>query len=162
MRKALLLVFALAALHPTAARAVPHALQPLLDEGLASVDPGGDGARITVSTDRVFPDPNVLEDLQLSDDGRRIAEVLASYLAAHPLVRCRLEGHTDSTGSGAFNRKRSVSHVLKMKNALIRAGVAADRIETLAHGEDAPVSPNDTPEGKARNRRIEIVLINPS
>ncbi|MDW8478819.1 MAG: OmpA family protein [Xanthomonadales bacterium] len=48
-----------------------------------------------------------------------------------------------------------------MRRALIEEGIEAERLEAIGLGEDRPLAPNDTPEGRARNRRVEIVIEHP-
>jgi OmpA-OmpF porin, OOP family len=84
----------------------------------------------------------------------RVAEVLNAYPSVHVLV----EGHTDSTGDPAGNVELSRRRADAVKDALVERGVAADRIETAGLGESKPVASNDTEEGRAKNRRTEIVV----
>lgn len=70
----------------------------------------------------------------------------------------RVEGHTDSTGSAADNRKLSQERAEAVKNHLVSEGYAAAKITTIGHGPDRPVADNTTPEGRANNRRVEIIV----
>ncbi|WP_437730665.1 OmpA family protein [Sorangium sp. So ce1335] len=73
----------------------------------------------------------------------------------------RIEGHTDSTGSAQANRKLSLDRADAVKTHLISVGLPADKIATVGHGPDRPVADNKTPEGRANNRRVEII-VNPT
>ncbi|WP_437642589.1 OmpA family protein [Sorangium sp. So ce854] len=73
----------------------------------------------------------------------------------------RIEGHTDSTGSAQANRKLSLDRADSVKTHLISVGLPADKISTVGHGPDRPVADNATAEGRANNRRVEII-VNPT
>ncbi|WP_437670032.1 OmpA family protein [Sorangium sp. So ce131] len=73
----------------------------------------------------------------------------------------RIEGHTDSTGSADANRKLSLARADSVKAHLISVGLPADKIATVGHGPDRPVADNKSPEGRANNRRVEII-VNPT
>jgi outer membrane protein OmpA-like peptidoglycan-associated protein len=81
------------------------------------------------------------------------------FLGKYPTLRVRIEGHTDSIASEAYNQRLSEARAAAVKNALVEYGVPADRLETVGHGETRPISPNNTPEGRSNNRRIEFALI---
>lgn len=69
-----------------------------------------------------------------------------------------IEGHTDSSGDPAKNRLLSQKRAEAVKNYLIRKGVGSTRLYANGLGSDLPIAPNSTPEGRARNRRVEITL----
>lgn len=73
-----------------------------------------------------------------------------------------VEGHTDSTGSVAFNRRLSQRRANTVRAYLIEHGVDPDRIEAVGRGEAEPVASNANPEGRANNRRVEIVVTPPA
>jgi outer membrane protein OmpA-like peptidoglycan-associated protein len=70
----------------------------------------------------------------------------------------RIEGHTDSRGRPEANRVLSQRRADAVRNALVAAGVAANRITSIGLGEDQPVASNDSDEGRARNRRVDVIL----
>ncbi|WP_319530096.1 OmpA family protein [uncultured Cohaesibacter sp.] len=72
--------------------------------------------------------------------------------------RIQIEGHTDSDGDDATNQALSERRAGAVVDYLVTAGIAADRLEATGFGEAQPVASNDTPEGKAKNRRIEFVI----
>lgn len=84
---------------------------------------------------------------------------LAAVMKAHPEARLMVEGHTDDSGPPAGNVQLSKARADAVKSALVGRGVDADRIETAGVGPDRPVASNDTPEGRAMNRRTEVALI---
>ncbi|MEN8800891.1 MAG: OmpA family protein [Thiogranum sp.] len=79
-----------------------------------------------------------------------------------PSSTIRVSGHTDSTGSDAVNMKLSEQRAEKVARFLTEVGgVAGDRISVYGYGESRPVASNETLEGRAANRRVEILIENP-
>jgi OOP family OmpA-OmpF porin len=83
----------------------------------------------------------------------------AGILKNNPEMRLRLDGHTDSNASNAYNQKLSERRVNAVRDALVQRGVDAARLVTGAHGEETPAVPNDTPENRHQNRRVELSVI---
>jgi outer membrane protein OmpA-like peptidoglycan-associated protein len=79
----------------------------------------------------------------------RVAKILNSY----PQTRITVEGHTDATGTEAYNQALSEKRAMTVKNALIQRGVDPIRIESIGYGESQPISSNN-----AVNRRVNIVI----
>jgi OOP family OmpA-OmpF porin len=79
-----------------------------------------------------------------------------SSLQNDPELRIRIDGHTDSVGSDAYNLRLSERRADSVKRYLVSEGISATRIETRGFGESSPVADNDTEEGRARNRRVEV------
>ncbi len=75
-------------------------------------------------------------------------------LKLNPELTLEIQGHTDSTGSEAYNLKLSQRRAEAVKAELIRHGIAPERLTTVGYGESRPVAPNDTAEGRALNRRV--------
>jgi outer membrane protein OmpA-like peptidoglycan-associated protein len=84
---------------------------------------------------------------------------LADLLSKNPKVRIEVSGHTDNVGSTSVNKRISKSRALTVKNYLVSRGVEQDRIEYQGYGFDQPIAPNDTPEGRAKNRRVELKIL---
>ena len=72
-------------------------------------------------------------------------------------VNIEVAGHTDSRGSDAYNMKLSQERAEAVRNYLISKGIAADRLTAKGYGESQPVADNATDEGRAQNRRVELV-----
>jgi outer membrane protein OmpA-like peptidoglycan-associated protein len=83
---------------------------------------------------------------------------LANYMRSNPKTRIMVEGHTDSTGSAAFNEQLSEQRAQAVASTLEMQGIATDRIQTVGRGEDFPVATNATADGRQQNRRVDIVL----
>lgn len=126
------------------------------------------GARVTDQEVRIDLASDVLFDFdkytlrpEASEALRKVGQVAAAYPKAPMLI----EGHTDGKGSHPYNMKLSENRAASVKNWLVQsAGVTAARISTRGWGETKPVAPNkkpdgsDDPEGRQKNRRVEIVL----
>jgi len=94
----------------------------------------------------------------LTPESRPTVDSLTAILKAYPSVSVGLEGYTDSTGDAAANKKLSLDRADAVKNLLVGGGVAESRIGTTGYGPDKPVASNDTDEGRAKNRRLELVV----
>jgi outer membrane protein OmpA-like peptidoglycan-associated protein len=84
---------------------------------------------------------------------------LARLLNENPEVRIEVSGHTDNVGSAAVNNRLSGQRAESVKGYLEMQGVAADRIESAGYGFERPIAPNNSEEGRAANRRVEIEVI---
>ncbi|ACF14385.1 OmpA/MotB domain protein [Chloroherpeton thalassium ATCC 35110] len=80
-----------------------------------------------------------------------------SLMKAHADIKFSVEGHTDSDGDASSNQTLSEQRAKSVMDELIRMGISADRLKFKGFGESKPVDTNDTPEGKANNRRVEFV-----
>ena len=79
-------------------------------------------------------------------------------MKAYPNVAVRLEGHTDNTGDAAANKKLSFDRAVVVKEIMVKGGIADARIDIDGYGQEKPVAPNETEEGRAQNRRTELVV----
>ena len=81
---------------------------------------------------------------------------IAAILTAYPSAKVKVGGYTDNVGDPANNLQLSQDRAYNVRNDLIGMGVAADRIEAAGYGDQFPVADNATEEGRARNRRIAL------
>jgi len=81
---------------------------------------------------------------------------IAAVLKAYPDVNVKVGGYTDNTGDPAANRKLSQQRADAVRQAVVRKGVAANRMVAEGYGSDHPVGANTTEEGRAQNRRIAL------
>ena len=95
---------------------------------------------------------------KLTPESAPTVESLVVILKAYPGVAVRLEGHTDNTGDAAANKKLSLDRAVTVKEIMITGGIADGRIGTDGYGEEKPIAPNETEEGRAKNRRTELVV----
>jgi outer membrane protein OmpA-like peptidoglycan-associated protein len=92
---------------------------------------------------------------------RSVLDSFANGLRDDPTTRIRIIGHTDSTGSDAINDPLSLSRARSVKNYLADRGIADSRIEAIGRGEHEPIADNSSDAGRAKNRRVEILLREP-
>lgn len=85
----------------------------------------------------------------------RVANALRKQETSKTFV---VEGHTDARGTDAYNEDLSQRRAQSVRSRLVSQGVSADRIRAVGRGESEPIASNKTPEGRANNRRVEIVL----
>ncbi|HEX4375520.1 MAG TPA: OmpA family protein [Steroidobacteraceae bacterium] len=83
---------------------------------------------------------------------------VAGFLSEHQTVKVRIEGHTDSTGSDAYNQELSERRARSVARSLEDKGVDSSRIDAEGRGKDLPVATNATAEGRQQNRRVEIIF----
>ena len=103
----------------------------------------GDGVFFALDSDRISGSNSVLDDL-------------ATIVRARPAWSVTVVGHTDDIGGDVYNLELSLRRAEAVRAALIDAGVAADALTVKGAGSTEPVADNDTAEGRARNRRIEL------
>lgn len=94
----------------------------------------------------------------LRPGGQRVVTRLAEFLREYPERTLAIEGFTDSVGSGSYNQVLSERRASAVRLALMDAGIASSRIIVRGYGPEYPVASNDTPEGRQRNRRVEVVI----
>jgi outer membrane protein OmpA-like peptidoglycan-associated protein len=83
---------------------------------------------------------------------------ISGILLAHPGLTLQIEGHTDSVGTDDFNQALSEHRALSVMQYLADQGVAATSMTAKGFGKTQPMAPNDTPEGRQKNRRVELVV----
>ncbi len=84
---------------------------------------------------------------------------LAALLVKHPEWALKISGHTDNVGKPAANLNLSKKRAESVKKYLIKKGVSAERLKTEWFGQTRPIAPNNTPEGRQKNRRVEMLII---
>ena len=84
---------------------------------------------------------------------------LVNLLRENPRVKIEVSGHTDNTGSAATNKTLSKNRALSVRNYLISQGIDGERVVYEGYGFDRPIAPNNTAEGRAANRRVEIEIL---
>ena len=95
----------------------------------------------------------------ITPESRPTLNDLITILKAYPKVDVRLEGRTDNVGKPEDNKKLSDERAAAIKTELLKDGIAAKRMTTAGFGEERPMAPNETDEGRARNRRLELVVV---
>lgn len=97
---------------------------------------------------------------RLTPDSNPTVANLTSIMKCYPAMRVRLEGYTDNTGDSNANKQLSLDRANAIQALLIQGGVDPARISTDGWGDEKPVASNDTEEGRAKNRRTELVVLN--
>jgi len=86
-------------------------------------------------------------------------EILKEFMTENPYIRLEVSAHTDIVGSRDMNMKLSVARAKSIYTWLTANGIAKERITSKGYGPDLPIATNDTPEGRALNRRAEIKIL---
>jgi outer membrane protein OmpA-like peptidoglycan-associated protein len=93
----------------------------------------------------------------IKPDSKPIIDQIVVLLRENPSLRVSVEGHTDGMGTPVKNKTLSQDRAQSVVNALISAGIDKKRLSAVGWGQEKPVADNRTEEGKAKNRRVEIV-----
>ncbi|WP_147125987.1 OmpA family protein [Shimia ponticola] len=109
---------------------------------------------VTMPQDILF----AIDSADLRPDLRRDLGALASNLQAYPDTTVDIVGHTDNTGDAGYNQALSQRRANAVSGELIANGVSSSRIRAFGRGEAEPVADNLTPEGRAQNRRVDIII----
>ena len=96
---------------------------------------------------------------RLTSESRTILDNAASELVKYPTMKVLVAAYTDSQGSAAFNQNLSQKRAESVRNYLISKGVSSSALKASGFGESNPVATNDTAEGRAENRRVELSVI---
>lgn len=98
------------------------------------------------------------DSAELDAESRSALDAAVAVIKSHDSVSMDLIGHTDSKGSDAYNQKLSERRARAAVAYLVSKGVRADQLTAVGRGESSPVASNDTDAGRARNRRVELVV----
>lgn len=93
----------------------------------------------------------------IKEDSKPIIEQIAAMLKQNPDLKVSIEGHTDNTGNEKSNQTLSEARGKSVMDALVAKGIEKGRLKSKGWGQSKPVADNGTDEGKAKNRRVEIV-----
>jgi outer membrane protein OmpA-like peptidoglycan-associated protein len=119
-----------------------------------SVTNTGDYLIVNMPQDLLF----AVDSASVRPDLRRDLSTVASSLLKYPNSRIDVIGHTDNTGAAAYNQDLSQRRAVSVAGILRDSGVPGARIAAFGRGEDQPIASNLTPEGRAQNRRVEIII----
>lgn len=98
------------------------------------------------------------DSAEVRADLKRDLRALAGNLQSYPNSIINIYGHTDDTGSAAYNANLSTRRAQAVAFVLTDAGVAPERLHALGQGETSPIATNETPQGRAKNRRVEFII----
>lgn len=130
-------------------------LQSQISDSRIRVINEGDRLRVVMPEGILFAVDSDAVQPSIRGDLFAVAENLNRY----PNTRVDVVGHTDSTGSAAYNQALSERRAAAVAAVLRSGGVASGRIAAYGLGETQPIASNLTPEGRAQNRRVEILII---
>jgi len=135
---------------PTPVTKEPGAPSPMVKETVCPM--GVEKLTLTVNFD--FDKSNIRKV-----DIVKLQEAI-NFIKKHPGAKVRLEGHTDSMGTDEYNQKLSERRAESVKKYLTKEGAVNKKmISTIGYGKTRPIASNDTEEGRAKNRRVEIVIL---
>ena len=113
--------------------------------------------QVVLSDDSVkFP---VDQDALSPEAEARLSELAQRLKSENRNVYLEIQGYTDATGDPRHNAQLGESRAEAVRRSLSRQGIALNRMATISYGEDSPVAPNTTREGRAQNRRVAIVVL---
>jgi type IX secretion system PorP/SprF family membrane protein len=129
-----------------------------------------DSVMTQVTPGQISHEPLVLEkatlhfnfefgSFDIGETGSQYLDDLATAFQDNPELHIQLVGHTDNVGSEKFNQRLSLQRAEKIREFLTARGIDPQRIAVSGEGETEPLAPNDTEEGKARNRRVELIIL---
>jgi outer membrane protein OmpA-like peptidoglycan-associated protein len=123
----------------------------------AEVERVGEGINVTFDeTSGVY---FATDKYNIEGQSREALNKLAGIFKEYPNTNILVEGHTDSTGSDAYNLTLSKNRAQAVTNFLVNEGISSGRIETKWYGESQPKYDNSTVEGRAKNRRVELAIV---
>ena len=99
------------------------------------------------------------DSAELSPEAQTVLDEQAVVMEKDPKLQLIITGYTDSIGPEEYNQGLSERRANAAKEYLVSKGVAADRLKAMGYGETRPIASNDTKEGRAQNRRIELIPI---
>lgn len=97
--------------------------------------------------------------LDLSPTSQADLHLLVVTMSGDPTLKVEIGGHTDNVGNAMTNVEVSVKRATTVGNYLVKLGIPSDRIIIQGYGSAKPIADNKTEEGRAQNRRVEIVLL---
>lgn len=86
-----------------------------------------------------------------------VLNAVAEVLHKNPNIKIEVQGHTDNRGSSSYNKRLSNSRAGSVKQYLVAQGISPPRLTSMGYGFDRPIVPNDTPQNRALNRRVQFV-----
>ena len=93
----------------------------------------------------------------IRDESKPVIEQIVQMMKSNPELKVGVEGHTDNVGSPVSNKTLSEARAKSVVTSIVSQGISADRLSPAGFGQDKPIADNNTEEGRARNRRVELV-----
>ena len=126
-----------------------------LDNRDVQITNTGDRLVVTLPQDILF----ATDSTAVRADLRRDLRALAGNLDAYPKSKVSIIGHTDNVGDASYNRDLSNRRAYSVERVLVDAGTSMSRIQAYGRGEQEPLASNLSSEGRAQNRRVEVVIV---
>ena len=126
-----------------------------LDNSDVQITNAGDRLIVTLPQDILF----ATDSVAVRADLRRDLQTLAGNLRAYPKSTLSIVGRTDNVGDADYNSDLSNRRAYSVESVLLAAGTSRSRIQAWRRGEEAPLATNLTAEGRAQNRRVEVVIV---
>ena len=125
--------------------------------------PGPPPARVVLTDSSIVIKEKIQFELGKADikmESHGLLNEVAKVFVDNPQIELvQIEGHTDTSGGAAINKKLSKERAESVRAYLIKAGVAGKRMVALGFGPDRPIGDNATPEGQEQNRRVEFNIV---
>ncbi|PWG81006.1 OmpA family protein [Pararcticibacter amylolyticus] len=112
------------------------------------------GIRVTFDSEILFP----TNSSYLTDKAKEDIKNLVDVIRKQGPVKIVIEGHSDKTGTPEYNKWLSDKRAVSVKALAVALGLNGDNISTVGYGDTKPVADNRTPEGRAKNRRVELII----
>ena len=135
----------------TASRFSAQQVAVLQEEGFK---PAGESWELGIEDRVLF----AVNESELQPASTAIIDRLAKALLAIGIGGTLIEGHTDSTGASDYNQALSQRRAASVQAVMVQAGMAAPAVRIIGLGETDPIDSNDTPEGRAQNRRVVVIV----
>lgn len=119
---------------------------------IAEVKKTEDGITVTLKNDILFD----VDSAVLSDEAKQTLLNLNRVLKKYPENIIQVQGYTDSTGSAAYNKTLSEKRAKAVYNFILENGLKTSSLTYAGFGANNPIAENNTPEGRAKNRRVEL------
>ncbi len=97
---------------------------------------------------------------ELLPEAGKTIDPIVDFLKKNPKRTILIEGFTDNIGSEQYNLKLSQQRATAVRDAIAAKGIAAERISATGYGKQFPLGSNETPAGRHKNRRVEIIILN--
>jgi len=96
---------------------------------------------------------------QIKKKSLQLLKPISAYLQTHKNVRLLIAGYTDNIGSKKYNKHLSTQRALSVRTALVKMGISEKRLSCIGYADENPIASNETSQGRAKNRRVEFIII---